>query len=512
MKLAITRPTTSSTRCEDLRRLAEALGRPADYASQVEVCRRLATLAAEDGDRRLEADSLLMLANALTQLAEVEEAEAVYARAQTAFEELGAETEVANCRQGRVNALQLLGRPRDALAEAEIVATSPDDFRRCTGLIGMGGLKEQLGDYDGSLSELARAEAVAHQLPGDSGHAAFVGAYIHGNRHNVFFARGELDSALNEARSMGASAEAANLRSQKLESMINVGVCLTQRGEMAEAWQTLNQALHLASLSGDRLREAVSQSAMAEWLTLAGLPERGIEAATAAGAIAREIKARFVEAYSLANLGAAMEGAGRCEQALEHAEAAARMLDDLSAPPYAAKARIVGAMAHLRLDRPDEAQSLLHQAHRLGAGLSAKPLTLSAQLALARVHLYRGRHEDGSETGFQALSGAEAMGCPHGLWKAYHVIADLAAAAGDRPRAHRNYRSAVNTVETMWWPLWAVGFAQTRRVAGPIVDLYMATLSNARAQGQDAEIERILALAPWASMRDLWEERQGGRA
>jgi hypothetical protein len=70
----------------------------------------------------------------------------------------------------------------------------------------------------------------------------------------------------------------------------------------------------------------------------------------------------------------------------------------------------------------------------------------------------------------------------------------------------------VNTVETMWWPLWAVGFAQTRRVAGPIVDLYMATLSNARAQGQDAEIERILALAPWASMRDLWEERQGGRA
>jgi len=493
-------------RLSDLARLANALAGPPNPRELVATCQTLIAIASRLRDDAAKAGGLHLLGNAHTELGEFEEARSAYVSAVDLWTECGSREDELQSRQGLVNVLQLLGQPEAAVDQAVLATRSTSWFRRCTGLLSIGGIQEQLGEYDKSLEQLAAAEAVLVAANPTPRQAAYVQAYLHGNRANLALARGELRSALDAAHRMAGASDLADLRGQKLEAMINVGVCKTRMGDMADAWRHLDQAHQAASLAEDQLRESTAGAALSEWFALAGLCDRAIALAQQAVELAMASKARFAELYANLRLGAAYLDGGEPDRAAGPIEQAASVAEALKAPSYRLSVRLLEARLLLAGGDSSRAAAILGDVVTGAGTIGASTVMAEALTYLAQALLALGNEAAAEERSIVASESARRLEARHILWSAQHVHGLALSAMGRHENAQARFGEAIDIIEAMWWPLWTVGFAQVQDVKHSIIAVYLDYLRTATGQGRQDLVDRVLALSPWSFLRQRWQE------
>ncbi|HQK92856.1 MAG TPA: tetratricopeptide repeat protein [Armatimonadota bacterium] len=498
-------------RVGDLRALARALGAPPDHRHQAEVCRELVAAAGRAGNTEARAEGLHLLGYACTELGRFAEAREAYEQAVEAFHALGATDRELNARQGLVNALQMLGEPEAALGHAQQVIASGDWFRRCAGLIATGGIQEQLGRYEQALVHLAEVERLLDAAEATPAQAAYIRTYLHGNRSNIHLARGDLRSARDAAVQMVAAADLADLRGQRLEALINMGVSTMRTGDMVGAWRWLIQAQQAASLAADGLRESTANSSLAEWFTLAGMVDRAVHHGLKGVETARQTRAAFAEVYACLKLGAAYLESDEAESAAGYLATAQEVSRALKAPYSSITTAVLQGRLYLARGEALAAEATLLQAIGDADQISARQLAAEAQVWLAAAYVAERRFGEAASAASAALTRSEDSGDLHTQWQAQYHLAAALEGTSRRDEALYYYRSAVKTIEGMWWPLWSVGFAQVPSVKRSITNAYLGLLDAAETQGNRVEAERVLALSPWPFLRRMWEEHRAAR-
>jgi len=304
---------------------------------------------------------------------------------------------------------------------------------------------------------------------------------------------------------MAASADLAELRGQKLEALINIGVAKLRLGDLADAWRFLDRAQRAASLAGDQLRESTANTTLAEWFTVAGLCDRAIAHANKGLELAIATKARFPELYAHLRLAAALLDAEEPEKAADAADRASSVAVKLRAPNYETFSTVLAGRVAARQGDAPGARRLLERAVVGAAGIGAGAVLVEAQTYLSLTLLSLGEVTKATRLGKEAIESARRVEAKHSLWLAHDTMGRIHLANGERDEAQAQFREAVSIVEGMWWPLWAVGFAQVQSIKQPIVDVYMRLLHTTDAKGQRDQVERILSLSPWSFLRARWE-------
>jgi tetratricopeptide (TPR) repeat protein len=491
---------------DDLCHLARALAGPADSKGLVEVCPRLIALAEELGDSRARAEGLQHLGIGYGRLGEFQLARDAYGKAIEAAQHAGNSDVELRARQGLVAALELLGEPRGALAEAEIVASSGDWFLRSTGLIGIASIQQVLAEYPSAMDYLTKAEAVV--LSSDAGprQAAYLQAYIAGNEANVRLDTGDMAGALEAANRMAAAVVVADDRAQGLEALINIGLARMRLGDLGDAWQCLGQAHQAAALASDRHREAVAGAALAEWYTHAGLIESAASHATIALQVATSSKARFAEVEARLCLGAAYLESEEPDRAAEPIADAKRDAEQLQAPHYQTRAALLDARMQLACGDAGLAATGLANALERAVTLGMAGLATQARIYLAQALLELGDAARAREQAEAAGAEAAMRGAKHEQWRAAHTLALSLEALGMVEESLPKHREATRLIEGMWWPLWRIGFAEVRDISPATLAVYVDYLRAATRAGLGNEVTRVLSVSPWPFLKRKWSE------
>ncbi len=492
----------------DLQLLVRALAGPADPQGLVEACPRLVSLAAQLGDTAAQAEGWHQLGVGHVRLGQFQEAREAYAEAVELWHGAGNVQEELRARQGLTNALELMGQPQDALAQAHVVAGAEDWFLQCSGLIAIGAIQHLVGEFADSLIHIQKAEDVLLGSPAQPRAAAYLQAYLAGNRANVYLDRGDLEAALDASNRMAAAADLAEERTQKLEALLNIGLCKSRLGDLADAWQHLSQAHQAASLGGDRLREATANWALSEWFCLAGLCSSAIGHAITARQLASAARARFAELHASLCLGAAYLDSASPADAEEPIDDALTQSRQLKARYHETAALILRGRLAASTAQLDRASAELAECVARAREVGAIGLAQGATRPLPDCLLTRGR---ATAAGAEPTRGAAAtprLGARHELWQAHHIAGSAAIALGQTEDGLGHYRAAIDVVERMWWPLWRIGFAQVQDVKQSLVGLYLDHLRAAQSCGRADEVARVLSLSPWPFLRERWE-REG---
>ncbi len=493
----------------DLIQLARAMLGPTDARAVRGVCDRAVERARALGDRDAEFDGLYYLGVGHSRVGEFAEARDAYAQAMALARERGDADAEQRARQGLLNALDLLGEHEAALAEAEIVASSEDVMLRCTGLVSIAAIRHALAEYEACLARLREAEELLAAASCDRRDHAYVQAYIAGNRTNVFLDMGRLEDACLEADRMASAASLAGDAPQAVEALINSGLARTRMGDLAAGWQALNQAAQASALAEDPLRQATTEWALAEWNTAAGLMGPAAASARAALARARDLRARYVELQANLALGAALLESGEPAEAEEPIREAAEVADALRAPYCQVAAQLLSGRLAVERGEADSAEPLLAGLVSRSMDLSMDGLAVEAGLHLARARLLRGDRDHALASALQATAAAQRHGARNLLWRANHSAGQALEALGRVPEALACYRDAMETIETMWWPLWRLGFAEVDEVSPAVLAVYLAYLRAATGAGRRQEVSRVLAVSPWPFLRAKWVEAGG---
>jgi tetratricopeptide (TPR) repeat protein len=489
----------------DLRLLVRALGGPADPQGLIEACPRLVTLAEALHDQAAQAEGWHQLGIGRARVGEFTEAREAYAKAVQLWQGLGNVDEELRARQGLTNALELMGEPHDALEQARVVAGAEDWFLQCSGLIAIGAIQHLVGEFGDALAHIQKAEDVLLASPAGPRQTAYLQAYLAGNRSNVYLDRGDLEAALDSSNRMAAAADLAEERGQKLEALLNIGLCKGRMGDLADAWQYLSQAHQAASLGGDRLREATANWALSEWYCQAGLCHSAIGHAITSRQLAAASRTRFAELHACLCLAAAYLDSDTPEAAAEAVQAAQEHAGQLKAACHGIAVAILAARLAASRGELDASADALEESGLRARDVGAIGLALTAGTARARVLLQRGLAPEARAEAIRVAEATDRLGARNELWQAWHVAGSASIALGQIEEGLGHYRAAIDVVERMWWPLWRIGFAQVQEVKQSLVELYLDHLRAATACGRSDEVARVLSLSPWPFLRERWE-------
>lgn len=490
---------------EDLLLLTCALAAPPDPKSLVETAPRLIEMARQAGDAGAQAHGWRHLGIAHTRLGNLQAARAAYVQAVEMWRQAGDTASELSARQGLANTLELLGEPESALEQALVVANADDWFLRCTGLISTGAIEHLTGDFRNALAHIDEAEQVLVGVETTPRREAYLRAFIDGNRANAHLDRGDLEAALEASQRMATAADMAGQSGQRLEALLNVGLARTRLGDLAEAYRLVCQAHEVASLAGDRYRQASAEWVLAEWYGEAGLCTPAIEHALAARRSANATGAQFADLFASIALCSAYLDDGQIDQATEVATEVRSRTSELRAACLGLTGSLLVGRVALAQGEHTSALAEFQQAASHAQELGALGIAHAAQAHLARALLADGRAAEALGHAEAAAEGAARTGSRLVLWQAQHAAGLACAGLGRAEDALHHLGASIATVERMWWPLWRVGFAQTRRVKRSLLQVYLDHLHTARGIGRDEEVARVLALAPWPFLRDIWE-------
>jgi len=490
-------------RLDDSLSLARAMAGPADPRGLADACRDVIELADALGDPAAKANAFQMLGQAYLQLGELDGAREAYEQAAGLWQGIGAVDRELQTRQALAGVLLDLGDPHAALNQASQLADAPDWVHRCLGLLTQSHVRQRLGQFGLALAGLEEAQRTVSRAE------ATFRAHVHQLEASLHLSRGDTKAALASAQAMadaGASAASAPLR---LDALILMGTAHTRRGEMAEGWQPLDQALQVAELAGDAERTARVNVALSEWFALAGLCEPALTHAYAAQRGARACASHSAELeaeLALAEAFLAAEDLDNAEGPIARASELAEGSKDFEGHVRAEllKGRLAAAAGDHRA-----AIALLSQVMTEADEAEAQSLTAEAKLHLASVQLAQTDRRNASKTAHDAIEIAGRLQARHTLWQGYHVLARIAQSKGQHHDASENYRQAIAVIEGIWWPLSSIGLAEPRDVKPAVLNVYFDALRLAADHGEDEAVNRILSLSPWPFLRQRWEERIG---
>jgi class 3 adenylate cyclase/tetratricopeptide (TPR) repeat protein len=208
-----------------------------------------------------------------------------------------------------------------------------DDRERCLAWMGLAAVRRVTDNLDGALADLQRAEAAATQL---NLHAEL--ARIHVLRGNLCFPRGDLDGCLREhntALEIARNAGAADLEAMALGGL---GDAEYVRGHMLSAHRRFRECVDICEQHGFG-RIAVANRPMLGFTRWLAGDARGalsdIEAAISAAHTVGHRRAEMIGHHAAC---ACQHALLRFDAALEHAEAALTLSQQLSARRFDAEA------------------------------------------------------------------------------------------------------------------------------------------------------------------------------
>ena len=235
-------------------------------------------------------------------------------RAVTLAVEIGNPRREMSARQSLGRALTMMGRTEQARVQFQRIADEGGFDSRWRGLLSLGSLHEQQGEYqqamqrfdeaailleDGEANRLADRQAIGIGL-----------LYVNTNRRTVYLAEGDLNEARRLAEKCLADAEALGSADQNLEARLDLGWCDLYMGRWAQALSGLTATLQLTRFVGDARRETAARAILG--ILMAGAGDFDTASAYGKDALARALSHgdRPSELYAQLALADAYTGPG----------------------------------------------------------------------------------------------------------------------------------------------------------------------------------------------------------
>lgn len=281
----------------------------------------------------------------------------------------------------RADALSFLGRQGDQRASLEeahrLAATAA---QRARVLSEMGWLLAAGGEADEGIRLVVQAVAEA-RLTGDR--ELLAGNLARHSWVHLFAGRvAEAAETIHEATAIpGLSQETAALVAAWR------GQLFSQLGDLGKRRRAFEEAAATYVAMGDLRRAAAVECNLADTYNRVGAYEEAEAALREAVASSRRVGNRIVEGYALVNLGYALAGQGRIEEALSTYDLTLALAEELGRPRLALAARLYRARAELERDPPlDVAERLRRVAEEAAERglptLQASALALASRAAL----------------------------------------------------------------------------------------------------------------------------------
>ncbi|MFN3430735.1 MAG: hypothetical protein ACK46X_12355, partial [Candidatus Sericytochromatia bacterium] len=238
------------------------------------------------------------------------------------------------------------------------------------------------------------------------------------------------------------------LADDEIFAFINLAIVALEMGEFTRGRTLATAAKERAVASGSRFclslalaLEALANAYLAELTGVtAGMDE--------AVAIARELKNKYLEINVLVWQAEALLIFGRLTDAVEVAQAATALMEELGYREFEPRLLVFQAEVHGRLAERDEAHELLARAHDLArdnqnAGMTARVLKTLSWLSLQEKNLLQAR-----DHARQALEVAEGVGAAYLAGEAHWLLGEVDLAAGQHEQATRELLKALDAGES----------------------------------------------------------------
>lgn len=289
---------------------------------------------------------------------------------------------------------------------------------------------------------------------------------------------------LDTARQMCARAPASSCG----EVYQALGLFALGRDQFPEALRSLEQALQVARITGDRFLEATSLVNLAAALVKEGRFDEALDSATAANSAARGIGAGDLAVAAQETLAWAYYRLGDSERALGALIDAEQHAERLGDPFLEENALTNIAYAHMDAHRFDAAIIAFQRALSLAEKANNKEHTYNALRGLARSAVQNGNLNEASSYAQQAIEIARQSGNPLYRLDPTFVQGLIAAALHDSTQAQQLFRAIESDDSSPLFLKWEAQHALARileKESPPeVVDREyrsaLATLGNAR--------------------------------
>lgn len=468
-----------------LQQLADAQESPPDYRALASTCERILSLAAQVGDRDTQSRAQLDLGIALNKIGDFPRAAEALNRAVALGVETGDTRREMIARQSLGRALTMMGRTEQARIQFQRIAQNADFNERWRGLLSLGSLHEQQGQYQLAMQRFDEAATLLEEGEtsrlADPRNIATGLLYINTNRRNVYLSGGDLVEARRLAETCLADAEALGIAEQNLEARLDMGWCDLFTGQWTQVYTGLVAMLQLARFVGDQGRETMARVGLGVFYAAAGDFDSAFSYGKDALSVALSRGDRLAELYAQLALADAYAGpADRSLEARYHANQALAITTSVNYARSEVECRL--RLARINAQTGDM-EGLLDAASRalsLAQDLGARHLESLAHVwlaetllrtLLARTSGSSSANEGTSPTGeeFQrirreaqsALNLAASTGFIESRWRAYDILGRLDLAAGEVQQAEEDYRSAINILESLRERLLMAGVPDT---------------------------------------------------
>ena len=502
-----------------LQELSTAQESPPDYRALASTCERILSLAAQIGDRSAQARAELDLGKALNNIGDFPRAAEALNRSVALSVEIGNIGHEMSARQNLGRALSMMGRTEEAREQFQRVAESPNFDSRWRGLLSLGSLHDQQGEYEQAMQQFEEAallleEAEANRRA-DRQEIAVGLLYVNTNRRNVYLAGGDLAEARRLAETCLADAEALGNADQNLAARLDMGWCNLYMGKWAQAHTGLTAMLQLARFVGDERREAMARATLGMLFAAAG--DFGLAISYGKDALAQALSnaVRPAELYAQLALADAYTGqAERLQEARYHANQA---LAVTSAARYF-RWEIECLLRLCRIHSlSQENQDLLMGAERaaqLARNLGARHLESLAHAWIAeglrRSLETRMKAENGQanaetediaaqirQEAKLALDLAAATDFVETRWRAQSVLGLLARLENKMSEAENHLRAAVTVLEELRAELLSAGLTDTLLENEDCRSIYAHLARLLQEAGQATDAEAFLEQTGW---------------
>lgn len=519
-----------------LQELADAQESPPDYRAVASTCERILSLASQIGDTATQARAQLDLGIALNKIGDFPRAVEALNRAVALSAETSNAPRELSARQSLGKALLMMGRTEEAREQFQRITDSDDFDARWRGLLSLGSIHEQKGEYAQAMQRFEEAAILLEE--GQANRAAdaqdiAVGLlYVNTNRRNVYLAGGDLAEARRLAEKCLSDAEALGNADQNLAARLDLGWCDLYAGQWAQAQSGLTTMLQLARFVGDLRRETMARIALGILQAAAGDFDAAIDNGKDALAFALSRGDRLGELYAHLALTDAYSGAsGRRGEARYHATQAlnvttstnyarsevecrlrfARLFalsGDTGGLREAASralvlARNLGARHLESLARVWESESLLRTAQTaVTTSQESRQNTASDTAHNTPDERLLSQAQTEAQTG---LTLADETQFVETRWRANDVLAQIALVAPnpDEKRAEQHLRTAIATLDALRASLLAADLSDTLLENEDCVAVYARLARLLLRQGRAAELNAFLEQAGWPPLDDL---------
>jgi tetratricopeptide (TPR) repeat protein len=395
------------------------------------------------------------------------------------------------CLKGEIlHDLGVMPQARQAYEAALKIAQ--DDRQRCAALLGLAATLRMLDDFDGALSTLDRAQALASRL--GLGRAL---SHAHHMRGNIYFPMGEIERCAAEHEAALRLAEAENLPEQIARAWGGLGDAAYMRCRMRTAHEHFERCVAISREHGLARVEVANLSMVGHCLCYLHRFDEALAVAREAIALGERVghkRAMIVALNAVMEVSASRGPSPAARHEVERGLALAR---ELGARRFEANCMMAQALQLLSAGGPESALPVLERAleiaRRSGIGFVGPRI-----LALLAAHTGEEVRRKALRAEARALLAAGAPG--HNYFWFYRTEIEAALDAGDLEAADEAARSlaARTSAEPLPWSDFWIRTARAlvgRARGAPAADV------EAELRALLAEAERCGMLAPAQRLR-----------